>query len=309
MRSIFAGTPEFALPALRALARSSYDVVAVFTQPDRPAGRGRKLQSSPVKRVATELGLPVYQPVTLRTREIEQKLANLNADIMIVAAYGLILPKVVLDAPRLGCINIHASLLPRWRGAAPIARAILAGDKQTGVTIMQMSPGLDAGDILITRGTPIADTDTAASVHDRLATMGADAMLDALAGIENGALTREPQDEAHATYAAKLSKAEAEIDWTQSAEAVSRQVRALNPWPVAQTRYQGAPLRIWCAIALDAAPTAQPGSVITVSKQGADVATADGVLRLIQVQLPGRRPVSAARFGNAHAVNGVRFPC
>lgn len=309
MRLIFAGTPEFALPALRALVDASHEVLAVFTQPDRPAGRGRKLRAAPVKTLATELDLPVYQPETLRAQAIQQTIINLNADAIIVAAYGLVLPQAALDAPRLGCINVHASLLPRWRGAAPIPRAILAGDEDTGVTIMQMAAGLDNGDILLKRTTPIAAIDTAKSLHDRLAVIGAETLLNALTDLANGALTPEPQDEALATYAAKLSKSEAELDWTQSTEDISRRVRALVPWPVAQTRYQGAPLRVWAATPITATSGARPGSVIATSSRGIDIATGDGALRLLRVQLPGGKPISAPAFNNAHALDGACFPC
>jgi methionyl-tRNA formyltransferase len=309
MRSVFAGTSQFAVPALQALMNSPHDVLAVFTQPDRPAGRGRKLRPSPVKNLADQLGLPVHQPETLHSHEIQQLLASFDVDIMIVAAYGLMLPQAVLATPRLGCVNMHASLLPRWRGAAPIQRAILAGDRKTGVTIMCMAAGLDTGDILLRRSTLIADNDTAGSVHDRLAVMGAEVLLDALAGLADGSLTPRPQDGAYATYATKLTKAEAELNWAQSADFLSRRVRALNPWPVAQTRYRGVPLRVWSASALRAPSDAPPGSVIAASPQGIDVATGDGILRLLQLQQPGRKPVSAAEFVNAHAVEGIQFPC
>jgi methionyl-tRNA formyltransferase len=309
MRTIFAGTPEFAVPALRTLAASSHDVLAVFTQPDRPAGRGRRLRASPIKQLAQALDLPVYQPSTLRSPKLQRLMVDLDADIMVVAAYGLLLPQMVLDAPRLGCVNIHASLLPRWRGAAPIQRAILAGDPATGVTIMQMAAGLDNGDLLLSSSTPITDDDNAASLHNRLAAMGAELMLEALAGLAVGTLTAVAQDESRATYAPKLDKAEAEIDWAESAEVLSRQVRAFNPWPVAQTRYRGASLRIWRVRPSAARSNAPPGQVIDTSAQGIDVATGNGVLRLLDVQLSGGRRIAASDFANARSLDGVQFPC
>lgn len=308
MRLIFAGTPEFARPALCALLKSPYDVAAVFTQPDRPAGRGRQLRAGPVKRFAGQHGLPICQPMSLRSPDVRQAIAALHADVMVVAAYGLILPGEILSQPRYGCINIHASLLPRWRGAAPVQRAILAGDERSGVTIMQMAPGLDTGDILMQLPTPITDEDTAQSLHDRLADLGAEALLATLEELQNGTLTPQAQNAHEATYAAKLEKSEADIDWADDAEVLSRQVRALAPWPVAQTRYDGKPLRIWQALVLPAESAAQPGDVIAATPQGIDVATGDGILRLLKVQLPGRRSITANDFVNTHAIEGMRLP-
>ncbi len=311
MRIIYAGTPEFAVPPLKALLSSKHVVVAVFTQPDRPAGRGRKPQSSPVKQIAQEFDLSVYQPVSLKSPEVLQTLVELDIDLMIVAAYGLILPQIVLDIPRFGCWNIHASLLPRWRGAAPIQRAILAGDTQTGITIMQMSAGLDTGDILLTRACAILPTDTAGELHDRLSAQGATVLMEALTSLVSGGLTPKAQDEAYASYAKKLDKSASEINWFESAEMIHRKVRAFNPWPVAQTRFQGQILRIWkSAVPPQKFPHDQiPGEVIATSRDGIDVATGDGILRMLSLQLPGRKRIQAVDFLNANPMEGVRLPC
>ncbi len=301
---VFAGTPEFAARALDALLTSRHRVIAVYTQPDRPAGRGRKLTPSPVKQRAQAAGIEVRQPASLKPAEEHQALRELQADVMVVAAYGLILPKPVLAIPRLGCINIHASLLPAWRGAAPIQRAILNGDSETGITIMQMDPGLDTGDILLAKPCPIAADDTAASLHDKLAALGAQAIVEALDHLAEGRLPATPQDAARASYAHKLSKAEAWIDWRRPAREIDRQVRAFNPWPVAQTLYGDKVLRIWQARPLAQAAEAPPGTVIAAGKQGVDVATGEGVLRLLRLQLPGGKPQDAASFVNAHAIAG-----
>ena len=235
LKIIFAGTPDFAASALSALIESEHDVVAVYTQPDRPAGRGRKLRASPVKELALKHDIPVLQPEKLKDAETHDVLRSFNADVMIVAAYGLILPQAVLDIPRLGCLNIHASLLPRWRGAAPIQRAIAAGDKESGITIMQMDAGLDTGDILLLSHCPINDNDNGGDLHDRLAEMGASSILEALKDIESGNTKPIKQDDALATYAHKLDKKEAIINWKDSAENIERLIRAFNPWPVAFT--------------------------------------------------------------------------
>ncbi|HFE39149.1 MAG TPA: methionyl-tRNA formyltransferase, partial [Gammaproteobacteria bacterium] len=247
MKILFAGTPEFAAVALSALLRTEHEIIAVYTQPDRPAGRGRKLTPSAVKQVAQDAGVDVYQPVSLKDAEAQAKLEALEADIMVVAAYGLLLPARVLEAPKLGCVNIHASLLPRWRGAAPIHRAILAGDVETGITIMQMNEGLDTGDILFKTSCTIKADDTSASLHDRLADMGGEAIVHTLGVIEKGRVVKEKQDDSLAVYAHKLKKSEAKIDWTQSAIQLDRQIRAFNPWPVAQCEYDGKILRLWMA--------------------------------------------------------------
>jgi len=290
--------------ALQALHLSRHQVIAVYSQPDRPSGRGRKLTASPVKQFAQEHNIPVYQPRSLRDPEAQQILASLGADLMVVVAYGLILPVSVLQAPQLGCMNIHASLLPRWRGAAPIQRAILAGDRQTGITIMQMNEGLDTGDMLLKLECDIHDDDTAGSLHDRLARMGADAIIQALDQLEAGQLHPRPQDDSQASYAAKLDKAEARLDWQKPALELDRQVRAFNPWPVAQTQWQGKVLRVWQAEVLDEDTELAAGCVVSAHRHGIDVATGKGMLRLKTVQLPGGKPVSAQAFLNAHQIEG-----
>ena len=302
---VFAGTPEFSVPALEALAASAHRVVAVYTQPDRPAGRGQQLAMSAVKQCALRHSLPVEQPPTLRDPEAVERLAALRPDVMVVVAYGLILPANVLAIPRLGCVNIHASLLPRWRGAAPIHRALLAGDEVTGVTIMQMDAGLDTGPMLIERATPIESTDTSGTLHDRLARMGADALLEALEGISNGTLTPRAQPAEGATYAAKIRKEEARIDWTRTAIEIDRQVRALNTWPVAETRWNGQQLRVWQATAIDEACNAAPGTIIGGGADGIRVATGAGILNMKRVQLAGRKAVSAAEYLNAQRLDGA----
>jgi methionyl-tRNA formyltransferase len=304
---IFAGTPEFAAVSLKALIGTSHNIRAVYTQPDRPAGRGRKLTPSPVKQLALEHEIPVMQPVSLKSAQAQQELAAIQADLMVVVAYGLILPRAVLQTPSLGCINVHASVLPRWRGAAPIQRSILAGDRQTGITIMQMDEGLDTGDMLLVRTTPINDDDTAQSLHDRLADIGAQALVDSLQLIIDDKLQPKQQDEAQATYAAKLQKSEAQIDWQQSAEQIQRQVRAFNPWPVAQTMVDGGTLRIWNAQCVQEKSVLAPGSVISECRTGIDIATGDGILRITQLQLPGGKPLAVADFVNAHSLQGKVF--
>ena len=308
LRIVYAGTPDFAVPALKALIASRHEVVAVYTQPDRPAGRGRKLKPSPVKAVALEHDIPVEQPEKLREPEAQARLAAYRPDLMVVAAYGLILPQAVLDIPRLGCLNIHASLLPRWRGAAPIHRAILAGDTHTGVTIMQMDAGLDTGDMLLKREVAIEPLDNGQMLHDRLAVLGAEALLEAIDGLLAGSISPEPQDGALANYAEKLAKAEADIDWGESAEAIARRVRAFNPWPVAQTRLKGEPLRIWSALPLNGAASAEPGCVVAESAEGIDIACGEGVLRVESLQLPGGRPLAARDFLNGRTLAGECFP-
>ena len=307
MRIVFAGTPEFAVPPLRALLDAGYPLVGVYTQPDRPAGRGRKLTPSPVKALALEAGLPVLQPETLRSAEAQAELRALRPDLFVVVAYGLILPQAVIDIPRLGCVNIHASLLPRWRGAAPIQHAILAGDPETGVTIMYIEPRLDAGPMLHKKSLPILDGETAGGLHDRLSVLGAEALLETLPGLEAGTPQPEIQDETRVTVAAKLSKENAALDWTRPALELERQVRAFNPWPVAETIYRDQPLRIWQAAALPAATGAiAPGTVLNQTGD-LDVATGQGLLRLLEVQLPGGRRIAGRDFLNARAEPAIRL--
>ncbi|CAK0770531.1 10-formyltetrahydrofolate:L-methionyl-tRNA(fMet) N-formyltransferase [Gammaproteobacteria bacterium] len=302
MKLLFAGTPEFAATALAALLASSHSVSAVYTQPDRPAGRGRKLQASPVKTLAEAHHLPVLQPETLRDKDEQARLREFGAEVMVVAAYGLILPRAVLAAPRLGCLNIHASLLPRWRGAAPIQRALLAGDSETGITIMQVARRLDSGPMLSRRICPILPTDTAATLHDRLAALGAEAIVAALDDLTRGILIGEPQDEAQATYAAKLDKVEAWLDWHRSAQELERQVRAFDPYPVAQTHSGATVVRVWQAMVGTGNYGGEaPGTVLEASRSGVSVVTGDGVLILRKIQLPGGRPLEVAEVLNAHA--------
>ncbi len=306
LRVIYAGTPEFAVPPLQALLDQGQEVVAVYTQPDRPAGRGRRLKAGPVKALALEHGLEIRQPATLRDPAAQAGLAALHADLMVVAAYGLLLPAAVLAAPRLGCVNVHASLLPRWRGAAPIQRAILAGDAETGITLMQMDAGLDTGPMILRRACAIAADETGASLHAKLAALGAEALAEALPLIAGGQPPLEPQDEARATYAPKLTKAEARIDWSRPALELERQVRAFDPWPVAHCRLDGRPLRVWAA---HAGPDAGgvPGEVVATGPEGIVVATGAGRLTITRLQPPGKRPMDATAFLNAHPLAGVRL--
>lgn len=298
MNLIFAGTPAFALPSLQRLHAAGHRIAAVFTQPDRPAGRGRKLNVSAIKAYALAHGLPLRQPTTLRGEEAG--IAALRPDLMIVVAYGLILPASVLALPRHGCINVHASLLPRWRGAAPVARAIEAGDSDTGITIMRMEAGLDTGPILLQERTPILDSDTALTLEQRLAEQGAAILARALAALERGDLVAKPQDGTHATYAPKLSKAEAPVDWSLPAAHLHRKIRALNPWPVATTVWRGQPLRLWDVGDLGASPSpgVAPGTVVAAEADGLLVQTGTGVLSIQRLQAAGGRALPVREFLN-----------
>ncbi len=306
MKIIFAGTPDFAVPSLQMLLSSKHEVCAVYTQPDRPAGRGRHSHASPVKELATKYAIPVFQPLSLKTDEDFQQIKSFNADLIVVVAYGMILTQAVLDVPRLGCINVHGSLLPRWRGAAPIQRALMAGDEKTGITIMQIVRKLDAGDMLHKEECVIGDSDTASDLHDKLAELGAIGLVKVLAQMEAGTLHAEPQDEALVTYAEKLTKSEAIIDWTQSAKTIALKVRGLNAWPVAQTLYQDNVLRIWRAEVIAIESDLEPGTVSCANKT-IDVATGKGLLRLHEVQLPGGKRITAQAFLNAHQLKGVKL--
>jgi methionyl-tRNA formyltransferase len=300
LRLVFAGTPEFSVPPLQRLLSGPDALLAVYTQPDRPAGRGRQLQPSPVKQCALDAGIEVRQPLNFKDPEERARLAALEPDLMVVVAYGLILPQKVLGIPRFGCWNLHASLLPRWRGAAPIQRAIEAGDAETGVDLMQMERGLDTGPVLLERRTPIQPDDTGGSLHDRLAVIGAELLVEGLARLRAGeALPQQPQPEQGVTYAHKLDKAEARLDFTQSARELERRVRAFNPWPICECELGGERLRVHAAQALDRHGTAAPGSVMAASAAGIDIACADGLLRLIRVQREGGRAQPVADYLNA----------
>lgn len=300
MKIVFAGTPDFAATALAALYQAGHQISLVLSQPDRPAGRGMSLQASPVKRLALEQGTQVFQPLSLKEEAAQARLRQEAPDVMVVAAYGLLLPQAVLDIPRLGCLNIHASLLPRWRGAAPIHRAILAGDRESGVCIMKMEAGLDTGPVLLRRAVPILETDTTALLHDRLALLGGELIVEALAGLEAGKLVAQPQEEAGAVYAAKLSKGEAPLDWRQSAQAISRQVRAFNPFPGATANLGGNVLKIWNGVA--EAGEGSPGQILSVTRQGIRVACGQGTFVIQELQKAGGKRLPVAQFLAGHPV-------
>lgn len=304
---IFAGTPDFAARHLAALIASEHNVVAAYSQPDRPAGRGKKLQASAVKQLAQTHDIPVYQPQSLKTTEAQATLANLNADLMVVVAYGLLLPQVILDTPKKGCINVHGSILPRWRGAAPIQRAIWAGDKETGVTIMQMDIGLDTGDMLHTQTLPISATDTSASLYDKLANIGPTALIDCIAEIEKGTIKAEKQDESLANYAAKLSKAEAQIDWHFSAAQLVRNIHAFNPWPMAffelsvetEKGIVQHSIKVIDAQVITEDSNFVVGQIVSADKSGLQVQTSSGILNITKMQLPGKKPLLVAEILNS----------
>lgn len=303
MRIIFAGTPEFAAAHLQALLDAELDVVAVYTQPDRPAGRGNKLKASEVKQLAQSHQLPVYQPESLKAGQAQKELAEIGCDLMVVVAYGLILPKAVLDIPNLGCINVHGSILPKWRGAAPIQRAIWAGDANTGVTIMKMDEGLDTGDILSIETLPIEQNDTSASLYQKLAELGPKALVASIKGFDK--LQALTQNEDEASYAAKLSKQEAYLDWTMSAEQLERNVRAFNPWPVAWFIHNEKPIKVWQAQVESQKATTSlhstPGEVLSFDKNGLRIATEQGVLNIQQIQLAGKKSQSVSQIVNGQS--------
>ncbi|MGF1802913.1 methionyl-tRNA formyltransferase [Vibrio gigantis] len=301
LRIVFAGTPDFAARHLAALLSSEHEVIAVYTQPDRPAGRGKKLTASPVKNIALENNIPVYQPENFKSDEAKQELADLNADIMVVVAYGLLLPQMVLDTPRLGCINVHGSILPRWRGAAPIQRSIWAGDKETGVTIMQMDIGLDTGDMLSIATLPIEATDTSASMYEKLAGLGPDALVECLSDIASGKAVAEKQDDELANYAKKLSKEEARISWSDDAAHIERCVRAFNPWPMSHFEAAENSIKVWQSRVAEQTSDKPAGTILQADKTGIYVATGQGVLVLEQLQVPGKKAMSVQDILNSRA--------
>ncbi|MEM1263681.1 MAG: methionyl-tRNA formyltransferase [Pseudomonadota bacterium] len=308
LRVVFAGTPEFAAQSLRALLNAGYRPSLVLTQPDRPAGRGRKLTPSPVKVAALEAGVDVLQPKTLRDTEAQARIAAEQCDFLIVAAYGLILPQAVLELPRIAPLNVHASLLPRWRGAAPIQHSILNGDAQTGISLMRMEAGLDTGPVYATAALTIGATESSGQLHDRLAELGGRLLVNELAGIANGATRAVDQPVDGVTYAGKMAKTDASVDWHDDATTIDRVVRAYNPWPVAYTQIDGKPLRIFRATVLTASDvSAEPGVVVATGSDGIDVACKRGALRLLEVQLAGKRRIAAADFARQRALLGTQL--
>ncbi len=301
LRIIFAGTPEFAAHHLQTLLDSKHQVVAVYTQPDRPAGRGKKLTSSPVKQLAQNKGIEIHQPGSLKGKEEQQTLAELNADIMVVVAYGLLLPKAVLDIPRLGCINVHASLLPRWRGAAPIQRAIEAGDNESGVTIMQIDVGLDSGDMLLKANCTIEPEETGGELHDKLIPLGQKALLDTLNQLADGRAQPEKQDDSLSTYANKFSKEEMQVDWNHPVAEIFNKIRAFIPFPVASTLSDGEKIRIWGAKPTETETDSQPGTILAADSAGLLVSCGDGALRLTTLQIPGKKPMPVGEILKARA--------
>ncbi|MUJ24627.1 methionyl-tRNA formyltransferase [Aliivibrio fischeri] len=299
LRIIFAGTPDFAARHLSALIDSHHEVIGVYTQPDRPAGRGKKLTASPVKELALEHNIPVFQPENFKSDEAKQELADQNADLMVVVAYGLLLPQAVLDTPKLGCINVHGSILPRWRGAAPIQRSIWAGDAETGVTIMQMDIGLDTGDMLKIATLPIEATDTSASMYDKLAELGPAALVDCLSDIADGSAIAQKQDDELANYAKKLSKEEAKIDWTMDAIAIERCVRAFNPWPMSHFSVEDKAIKVWQSRVESYTGNATPGTIIQADKTGIYVATGSDAIVFEQLQVPGKKAMGVQDILNS----------
>ncbi len=306
-RIVFAGSPDFAVPSLQRLISSSHEVVGVLTQPDRPAGRGRRLTPGPVKQFAMTHDVAVYQPVSLHQSDVQERLQALAPDLMVIVAYGLLLPPPVLSLPPAGCINVHASVLPRWRGASPIQTAILAGDRRTGVSIMQMAEGLDTGPVFCVQQTDIGAHETAGELHDRLAELGADSLMRSIDPILDGTLLAVPQDDVRATHAGRISKVDARIDWTQPAADIDQQIRAYNPWPVAETGLDGARMRCWRSALVDgdeASVLGDPGRIEAVTDDGLDVCTGQGLLRIVELQMPGRRRMDAAAFARGNDVVG-----
>ncbi|MCC2525462.1 methionyl-tRNA formyltransferase [Vibrio coralliilyticus] len=301
LKIVFAGTPDFAARHLAALLSSEHEVIAVYTQPDRPAGRGKKLTASPVKNIALEHDIPVYQPENFKSDDAKQELADLNADLMVVVAYGLLLPQAVLDTPKLGCINVHGSILPRWRGAAPIQRSIWAGDQETGVTIMQMDIGLDTGDMLKITTLPIEATDTSASMYEKLAGLGPQALVECLADIADGKASPEKQDDELANYAKKLSKEEARINWSDDAEHIERCVRAFNPWPMSHFEAADNSIKVWQSRVDVQTTTEAPGTILQADKTGIYIATGKHVLVLEQLQVPGKKAMPVQDILNSRA--------